>query len=399
MIATVRRRRVRRQGLRLGRHRADRAGRPGDRPSGPAGADPRGRLPHRRRAHADRAAGRARRHRRRSADRAGAHQASRRVGRVGGLPGAGDLAVAAPLRRPEHPRQHRTVDARRAPQHVHAGARRGGRHVRAGVGDGRAGRRAGHRPGRAADAQRAGPRPAGRQAVLPPEPGEAYARGAERFGWADRDPQPGSMRDGRGWSAGAWPRPYHPAIQLPANVTVRLARTARCWCAAGSTRSAWARRPRRRRSPRDALGVPVEAVTVEHGDTALPVGPMAGGSAQTASVAASLLRACEQLRVALHRLARRAPTHRCAGTPARRCGPRRRAVRAGRTGRDLRRDPARAGRAALDVASGSDTGGRALAGQVRFMAGSCATSGAGCTPPPAPTSARCGSTPTPARSG
>ena len=58
----------------------------------------------------------------------------------------------------------------------------------------------------------------------------------------------------------------------------------------------------------DVLGVPVGAVTVEHGDTDLPASVMAGGSAQTSSIAAALLRAADRAARAAHALARRSPS-------------------------------------------------------------------------------------------
>ena len=74
--------------------------------------------------------------------------------------------------------------------------------VRAGVGDGRAGRRPRHRPGRAARPQRARGRPrtsARRSAAA--IWCDCLREGAERFGWAGRDPRPAVRREGR-WLVG-----------------------------------------------------------------------------------------------------------------------------------------------------------------------------------------------------
>src|SRR6202034_909103 len=51
---------------------------------------------------------------------------------------------------------------------------------------------------------------------------ECYTLGAERFGWAQRDPRPGSMRDGRmlvGWGMSA---ATYPASRGLANARVRI---------------------------------------------------------------------------------------------------------------------------------------------------------------------------------
>jgi xanthine dehydrogenase YagR molybdenum-binding subunit len=53
----------------------------------------------------------------------------------------------------------------------------------------------------------------------------------------------------------------------------------------------------------DRIGVPLDAVTIQMGDSALPAAPMAGGSAQTVSIAAAVLAAAEKLPAELLRLA------------------------------------------------------------------------------------------------
>ena len=53
----------------------------------------------------------------------------------------------------------------------------------------------------------------------------------------------------------------------------------------------------------DRLGLPLEMVTFEMGDSALPAAPMAGGSSQTASVAGAIIAAAEKLTGELLRLA------------------------------------------------------------------------------------------------
>jgi xanthine dehydrogenase YagR molybdenum-binding subunit len=100
----------------------------------------------------------------------------------------------------------------------------------------------------------------------------AYAIAAERFGWAGRDPQPRSMRaDGKlvGWGVAT---AFHMPIQGPAEVAVRLGvdgsvlvRTALHEIGVGASTAA-------AQIAADALGVSVDSVAVEYGDTALPPG-------------------------------------------------------------------------------------------------------------------------------
>lgn len=200
----------------------------------------------------------------------------------------------------------------------------------------------------------------------------AYARGVERFGWAERDPEPRSMRDGRGLVGWGVATAFHQPVQMPADVTVRLRAdgTVLVRCAfheigvGASTVVA--------QIAADAMGVAVEAVTVEYGDTDLPVGPQAGGSGQTASVAAALLQACGTLTRSAFALARRSP-----GSPLR--GRRFAEVAPGRGGLRVIADPdqgetwgavlSRAGRTELEVRTGSESRIGQAVGQVRFMAG------------------------------
>jgi xanthine dehydrogenase YagR molybdenum-binding subunit len=64
----------------------------------------------------------------------------------------------------------------------------------------------------------------------------------------------------------------------------------------------------------DALGVPFDAVRVEYGDSRLPAEPLAGQSTQTATIATSVLSACDEIKRKLGPLARR--THTVGRSPA-----------------------------------------------------------------------------------
>ncbi|MFC7329664.1 xanthine dehydrogenase family protein molybdopterin-binding subunit [Marinactinospora rubrisoli] len=138
---------------------------------------------------------------------------------------------------------------------------------------------------------------------------EAYAVGAERFGWADRTPEPRSMRDGR-WLVGMGvASAFFGANRFGANVAVRLSVDGGVLVRAGMTDMGMGAATAQAQIAADALDVPVETVRVEYGDSALPSMPMgAGGSTQTVSVAGSVLAACEKLRRRVTALARRTGT-------------------------------------------------------------------------------------------
>jgi len=134
---------------------------------------------------------------------------------------------------------------------------------------------------------------------------EAYALGAEKFDWARRTPEPGSMRDGK-WLVGMGvATAFHPAWQFNANVTVRLSVDGGVLVRCGFHEMGMGGATAQGQIAADALGVPFESVRVEYGDTELPIGPGAGGSMQTASVANSVIAACEKLKKSVLTLAKK----------------------------------------------------------------------------------------------
>ncbi|MER5931867.1 xanthine dehydrogenase family protein molybdopterin-binding subunit [Streptomyces sp. NPDC002054] len=169
---------------------------------------------------------------------------------------------------------------------------------------------------------------------------ECFTAGAESFGWSARTPEPGSMRDGHwliGWGTAA---AYHPAWQFPASATVRLNADGTALVRCAFHEMGMGAATAQGQIAADALGLPFEAVTVEYGDTELPVGPGAGGSAQTASVAEAVLAACAKLRKAV-------------GRPA--------------PGESYAQVLARTGRGHAEAAVGSDTRIGKAVGQARFL--------------------------------
>ncbi|MFI6637977.1 xanthine dehydrogenase family protein molybdopterin-binding subunit [Streptomyces sp. NPDC050504] len=124
---------------------------------------------------------------------------------------------------------------------------------------------------------------------------ECLWRGAELFGWADaRRPRPdpgGRWLTGTGCAVA-----YHPSWRFDARLTVRLHADGTVLVRCGFHELGMGAATAQAQIAADELGVDVTAVRIEYGDTALPTGPGAGGSAQTATVAGALLRACAKLR-------------------------------------------------------------------------------------------------------
>lgn len=134
---------------------------------------------------------------------------------------------------------------------------------------------------------------------------EMYALGAERFGWHGRNPEPRSTREGR-WLVGTGvATAFHPGLSTPVNVTVRLSADGSVLVRCAFHEMGMGAATAQAQITADALGVPFDAVRVEYGDSDLPMGPAAGVSVQTASTAASVLRACEELKQTLASMARK----------------------------------------------------------------------------------------------
>ncbi|MEV4316148.1 xanthine dehydrogenase family protein molybdopterin-binding subunit [Actinocrispum sp. NPDC049592] len=175
---------------------------------------------------------------------------------------------------------------------------------------------------------------------------EAYAEGARRFGWSARSPEPRSTKDGR-WLVGTGvASAFHPLMLFSANVTVRVSADGSVLVRCAMQEMGMGSATVQAQIAADALGVPVESVRVEYGDSALPAAPLAGGSLQTASVAASVLEVCAKARASLESLAKKAGAA---------------------TGSSPQEVLAKAGVPFVEAAVGSDTRFGKVAGQLKMM--------------------------------
>ncbi len=124
---------------------------------------------------------------------------------------------------------------------------------------------------------------------------EAYDRGAERFGWSNRA-APGSRREGDwlfGMGVATATYPYYRMPGGSARICLRADGRAVVKMAAHEMGMGTA--TVQAQAAADRLALPVEMVAFEYGDTDLPSGTIAGGSSQTASIAAAVMAASEAL--------------------------------------------------------------------------------------------------------
>ena len=133
---------------------------------------------------------------------------------------------------------------------------------------------------------------------------QAYADGAERFGWDRRQAEPGKLRDGEwrigmGCATGSFPYARIPGANV--RITLRSDGSATISCSAQEMGMGTATVQAQHAA--DRLGLPLEAIHFELGDSDLPAAPMAGGSSQTVSIAGAIIAGVEKLTGELLRLA------------------------------------------------------------------------------------------------
>jgi xanthine dehydrogenase YagR molybdenum-binding subunit len=136
---------------------------------------------------------------------------------------------------------------------------------------------------------------------------ECYRQGAEAFGWGKRNPTPRSMRDGGdlvGWgmATGVWE-----ALQVPITVRIVLGANGHAEVACATSDIGTGTYTIMAQVAADALGLPIENISVKLGDSSLPQSPVEGGSWIAASVSNGIVTTAGAIRDELLGLARRMP--------------------------------------------------------------------------------------------
>lgn len=122
---------------------------------------------------------------------------------------------------------------------------------------------------------------------------EAYRRGAEKFGWQPSPPR--SRRDGK-WLVGCGvATAYYPYYRFPATARVRVAADGTATVQAAAHEMGMGTATVQIQHAAERLGLSIDSVSFEYGDSNLPQSPVAGGSNQTASVVASVRAAIEKV--------------------------------------------------------------------------------------------------------
>lgn len=117
---------------------------------------------------------------------------------------------------------------------------------------------------------------------------ECYRVGAERFGWAKRPAQPGSMRDGNSLVGWGMATATYPTRRSPASAIARILPDGRAWVRAGSQDIGTGTYTVMTQVAADSLGLTPDRVLFELGDTNMPETPVSGGSQTAASVGSAV---------------------------------------------------------------------------------------------------------------
>lgn len=124
---------------------------------------------------------------------------------------------------------------------------------------------------------------------------ECLREGAERFGWADRDPRPGHRREGRTLVGTGVASASYPVLISPSSASAELAADGSIVVSVAASDIGTGARTVLRQIAADALAVSADRVELKLGDSALPTAPGAGGSSGTSSWGWAVTKACRQL--------------------------------------------------------------------------------------------------------
>jgi xanthine dehydrogenase YagR molybdenum-binding subunit len=124
---------------------------------------------------------------------------------------------------------------------------------------------------------------------------QCYDQAAQVFGWSKRSPRPGSMTDGDwliGWGCASAIYPTHTGA---ATARVRLTADGQANVQIAAHEIGTGIMTVAGQMAAERLGIPLDQVRVEVGDSDFPPVPVAGGSNQTASCCSVVMRACDAI--------------------------------------------------------------------------------------------------------
>ncbi|MBQ5942597.1 xanthine dehydrogenase family protein molybdopterin-binding subunit [Massilia sp. AB1] len=136
---------------------------------------------------------------------------------------------------------------------------------------------------------------------------ECYRMGAERFGWKSRPQEPRTMREGDelvGWgmATGVWD-----SLVMVARVSAELRADGRLVVSSAASDIGTGTYTVMAMIAAEAMGMPLEHVIFQLGDSNLPPAPVEGGSSHVTTIGSGVAGACDKLKKRLLRLAQALP--------------------------------------------------------------------------------------------
>jgi xanthine dehydrogenase YagR molybdenum-binding subunit len=132
---------------------------------------------------------------------------------------------------------------------------------------------------------------------------EAYQAGAERFGWASRDPRPGARRDGEWLTGLGCATATYPYLRMPGGAArITLSRDGHALVEVAAHEMGMGTATAQAQVTAERLALPLDRVRVAYGASSFPGVVLAGGSQQTASIGGSVVAAHRELVAGLLRL-------------------------------------------------------------------------------------------------
>jgi xanthine dehydrogenase YagR molybdenum-binding subunit len=120
-------------------------------------------------------------------------------------------------------------------------------------------------------------------------------RGADLFGWDQRDPRPAVHREGR-WLVGSGvAASMYPAMTQPSGARITALPSSRFALGINATDIGTGARTVMLQIAADELGVPISAIDIDIADSALPQASVAGGSSGTSSWGWAVTKVCRRL--------------------------------------------------------------------------------------------------------
>ncbi len=132
---------------------------------------------------------------------------------------------------------------------------------------------------------------------------ECYQIGAEKFGWSKRNPEIGSMRDGRYLIGMGMATATYPALTSPASAKAKMLSDGSVVVQSSTHDMGGGTATVMAQLIADTLNFPFEKVCFEYGDTRLPKAPVSGGSMTVSSVGSAVHGAVKALQAKVLELA------------------------------------------------------------------------------------------------